>query len=95
MKAYKALVEFALSTGHVVSVNDGGDWPVRRSTDYKAIIDAIESVEEAAVVVRDGNGVKVAWALVQPFGLEDDETIVDNTMTPFMEVFDMTYTMKL
>jgi hypothetical protein len=95
MKAYKALVKFALSTGHVVSVNDGGDWPVKRSTGYKAIIDAIESVEEAALVIRDANDVKVAWVLVQPFGLEDDETIVDNTMTPFMDTFDMLYAMKL
>ena len=91
MKAYKALVKYALSMGHTVSVYDGGEWEVKRSSKYQQIIDCIESVEEAEIVIRDFEGNKVAWALVQPFGLEDDETIVDNTMTPFMEAFDSAY----
>ena len=88
MKAYKTLIKHALATGHTVSVYDGGEWAVKKSTAYNAIVEAVESVEEAELIIRDSEGNKVAWVLVQPFGLEDDETIVDNTMTPFMENFD-------
>ena len=91
MKAYKALVKYALSMGHTVSVYDGEEWAVKKSTAYNAIVEAVESVEEAELVIRDAEGNKVAWALVQPFGLADDETIVDNTVTPFMEAFDSVY----
>lgn len=95
MKAYKALVKFALSQGCTVSVYDGEVWGVRRSVKYQQIVECIESVEEAALIIRDSEGNKLAWALVQPFGLEDNETLVDNTMTPFMEKFDMLQSAKL
>lgn len=91
MKAYKALTKYALSQGCTVSVYDGEEWAERKSTAYNAIVAAVESVEEAELIIRDAEGNKVAWALVQPFGLEDDETIVDNTCTPFMEAFDSVY----
>jgi hypothetical protein len=91
MKAYKHLIKFALKAGNTVSVWDGEVWEVKRSTGYQAIVAAIESVEEAEIVIRDSNDQKIGWALISAFGLEDDETVIDNTITPFMELWDAAY----
>jgi hypothetical protein len=90
MKAYKHLVKYALSMGCTVSVWDGEEWQVKRSTGYKAIIDAIESVEEAQIRIRQ-HDVVMGWGLVSAFGLEDDETVIDHSTTPFMEKWSETY----
>jgi hypothetical protein len=84
MKAYKHLIKHCLSMGCTVSVWDGEEWQVKRSTGYKAIIDAIESVEEAQLRIRQKDAV-IGWALVSAFGLEDDETVIDHTCTSFMD----------
>ena len=91
MKAYKHLVKFALKNGHTVSVFDGEVWEVKRSTAYQAIIECIESVEIATLRIRDAQGEKIGWASVIPFGLEDDETVCDHTITAFMEEWDNDY----
>ena len=91
MKAYKHLVKHSLATGHVISVWAGEEWQVTKSTSYKAITEAIDSVEEAAISIRDLQGNKVGWALISAFGLEDDETVMDNTITPFMEEWESLY----
>ena len=91
MKAYKHLVKFALKHGHTVSVYDGEVWEVRRYTAYKTIIDCIESVEIASIRIRDAAGEKIGWASIIPFGLEDDETVSDHTITAFMELWDNSY----
>lgn len=90
MKAYKHLVKHALMRDYVVSVFDGEEWQVKRLNKYQGIIDAIESVEEAQIVIRDQDGVKMGWALVIP-GLNDDETVADYTCTDFMETWDTHY----
>jgi hypothetical protein len=86
MKAYKHLVKHALAQGHTISVWDGEEWQVSHSTKYQKIIEAIESVEEANVVIRLAvGGERIGWAQVIPFGLEDDETVVDYICSEFME----------
>lgn len=87
MKAYKHLIKHCLSMGCTVSVWDGEEWQVKRSTGYQTIIDAIESVEEAQLKIRHKDNAfnSIGWALVSAFGLEDDETVIDHTCTPFME----------
>ena len=84
MKAYKHLIKHALSMGCTVSVWDGEEWQVRRSNCYSFIVDAIESVEEAQLRIRQKDAI-IGWALVSAFGLEDDETVVDHTCTSFMD----------
>lgn len=84
MKAYKHLVMFAIAKRCTVSVWDGEAYQVKRSRDYRAICAAVESVEEAALVIRDALGVQVGSATVQPFGVEDDETVSDWVISPFM-----------
>jgi hypothetical protein len=90
MKAYKHLIKHALSMGCTVSVWDGEEWQVKRSTGYKAIIDAIESVEEAQLRIRQKEAV-IGWALVSAFGLEDDETVMDHACTSFMDEWSEIY----
>ena len=95
MKAYKHLVKHALGTGNLVSVFDGEEWQVSKSSKYQAIIDAIESVEEAQIKIYSkfdtrGEGYR-AWALVIPFGLDDDETVADHTDNPFMDTWSESY----
>ena len=96
MKAYKHLIKHALNNNCVVSVWDGEEWQVSKSSSYNAIVEAIESVEVADVKIYDkfdtrGEGYK-GWAHIIPFGLEDDETVADYTITPFMESWDNIYT---
>lgn len=86
MKAYKHLVAHALQKGATVSVWDGEAWQVKRSTKRAAIIEAIESVDEATLRFRDASGAVIGEALVScAVDLEDDETVIDYTLTPFLE----------
>lgn len=90
MKAYKHLIKHALSMGCTVSVWDGEEWQVKRSTGYKTIIDAIESVDEAQLRIRQKDAV-IGWALVSAFGLEDDETVIDCSCNSFMDEWSEIY----
>lgn len=83
--AYITLVKTALANGYSVSVWDGEEWQVRRSTGYQEITEAIKSVEEAQLRFRDSGGQVVGWALVSAYGLEPDETVIDHTVTPWIE----------
>mgnify|MGYP001438346017 CR=1 FL=1 len=87
MKAYVNLIKYVLKDGHTVSVWDGEEWQVKRSTSFKAIVDAIKSVDEAQLRIRDTEGNIIGWALVSAFGLEDDETVMDHTSNTYMETW--------
>lgn len=92
MKAYKHVIKYALSKGLTVSVYDGEEWQVKRSDKFKDITDAVESVEEAALRIRDASGQIVANSVsVSAFGLEDDETVTDYTICPFMDEWEQAY----
>jgi hypothetical protein len=91
MKAYKHLVKHALAQGHTISVWDGEEWQVRRSVAYQEIVDAIESVEEAEITIRDIEGNKEAWVLIGAFGLADDETVMDHSDNKFMQDWSAAY----
>ena len=91
MKAYNHLVDYAVKAGHKISVWDGEERQVSKSTLEPKIIEAIESVEEAQLRIIDNEGKEIGWALVIPFGLEDEETVADMTITPFMVKWDELY----
>jgi len=93
MKAYKDLVKTALHHGFVVSVFDGEEWSTKKSNQYKVIIDDIEGVEEAQIVIRDASNKELGWALIIP-SLADDETVADFTITSFMNNWDLNYNQK-
>lgn len=96
MKAYKYLVKAALADGHTISVWDGEEWQVKRGTKYRAICAAIESVEEAQLRIRLGSDDQrvIGWALVIPFGLEDDETVADHTDNAYLNAVMQDYAAK-
>lgn len=99
MKAYKHLVKHALAANCLVSVWDGEEWQVNQSSSYKAIIDAIESVEEAELKIYTRTNTRgegyLGWALVSAYGLADDETVMDNTVTEFMNTWGKAYNLTL
>lgn len=87
-KAYRNLIEYALSQGLVISVFDGEEWAVKKSKDAKVIFDAIESVDEASIIIRDADPFITAYtarALVSAYGLGPDETVIDHTDNEWMD----------
>lgn len=76
--AYRSLVEKALSLNYTVSVWDGEEWAVKRSTKPNEIYEAIKSVEQSELRFRDAAGEVVGWAMVIPDGMEPDETVADH-----------------
>jgi hypothetical protein len=90
-KAYLELIKNALAKGLTISVFDGEEWAVKRSTGYKEIKEAVESVEVAEIRLRNADGEKVGWAMIID-GLEPDETVADFTHNPLMcELTGFTY----
>ena len=91
-KAHLNLIKYALTQGCTISVWDGGEWQVKRSTSYKAIKDAAESVDESQLRIRDSEDNRVGWALVIPdCTFEPEEYIADYSCTLFMEQWEMQY----
>ena len=88
-KAHIHLIKHTLARNFTMSVWDGEEWQVKNSTSYQDIKDAIDSVEESEIRIKD-NGKVIGWALVIDQG-QPDETIADCTMTPFMESWNAAY----
>ena len=82
--AYKHFVQYAIKKGCKISVFDGEEWAIKRSRKQKYIKEAVESVEEARLNVRDHDGNVIAVASVIPFGVAPDETMVDYSDNEFM-----------
>ena len=65
MKAHFKLVAHAVKDmGYTVSVWDGEEWQVKRSSSLPAIKDAMESVDESQLKFRDADGNEVGWAFI-------------------------------
>lgn len=93
MKAHYHLVKFALKAGHQCSVWDGEAWQVKRSTKYREIIEALESVDEAELTIRNSEGERIGWAhCIFEYGQEPQEIVANHTITPFMQEWDANYT---
>lgn len=90
MKAYVHLIRYAIANGATVSVWDGEEWQKNRSTDAAACIAAVESVEEAGIVIKD-NERQVGWATVSAYGLLDDETVIDFGSNEYMKTWEAAY----
>ena len=89
-KAHLHLIEFALKLDCTVSVFDGEDWQVKRSKSYSEIKEAVESVGESSIRIRDNEGDIVGWALIIPSNAPD-ETVSDMSLTTFMEQWEVLY----
>ena len=80
----KALVSRAIARGLVVSVNDGESWPVKKSTDIQAIVEAATGVDESSLRFRDSvTGESVGFVYLV-FGNSPEDLIADHTDSPVM-----------
>jgi len=84
MKAHRNLIKYALAAGNTVSVHDGGDeLALVKSSKHNEIIEAIEAVELAEVMIYNPEGKRLGWALVLPY--EDaEDTVSDHTDNEYM-----------
>lgn len=90
--AYLNLISHALHQGLTVSVWDGEEWQVLRSTNMRAIVDAVKSVEEAALRLRDKDGnIVVSSVSVSAYGLEPDETVTDYVINDWTLAWEHAY----
>ena len=95
-KAHLHLIKYALARNCKISVWDGEEWQIKKSTGYKEIKDAAESVDEAQLRIRDSENKIVGWAwVINDCTFEPEEYIVDYTCTPFMEAWDAEYSKEL
>ncbi len=86
--AYLELIRFSLAKGLNISVFDGEEWAVKNSTSLRTIDAAIKSVEAAELEIRDAANQYVAWALVSPYGLAPDETVMNSSCNAFFDEAD-------
>jgi len=60
-----------------LSVDDGGDFPaVEETRNRSKIVEAVESVDDATIVVHMMHGGR-GWAQIIPYAVDADETVVD------------------
>jgi hypothetical protein len=74
--AYRELIKKALASNFTVSVYDGEEWQVKRSTKLNEIVAAVKSVDEAWLMIRDSEKT-IGNAICSAYGLAPDETIID------------------
>jgi hypothetical protein len=91
MKAHESLVQYALDNNATVSVWDGEEWQLKRSSNYNDILEAINSVDISELRFRDKDQdvVILGWALIV-LDNEDYATVSDYTITPFMTAWEET-----
>lgn len=87
LNALEHLVDYALAAGAVISVWDGEDWGLKRSTDRQAVLTLVYDLDEAKLRFRDASGTRLGTALVVN-GNEPDELVADYSSTPFLEAWD-------
>jgi hypothetical protein len=83
VKSATRLVDAALASGYTVSVNDGEEWTVKKSTDRTVILDAMGTTGEDRLMVRNSVGDKVAcYYLIYGNGSDvlSDWSFTDETM---------------
>lgn len=73
----RKLVDVILARGYAISVSDGAEWTVKRSTDKDVIIEALATTGEDCIVMRNADGEKLGsfWLVYQDG--EGDELIAD------------------
>jgi len=60
-KCVHALLQAVLTDGNTVSVFDGEEWAVKRSTSIRAIKNELAAAEEDYIHVRNSDGEKLGW----------------------------------
>lgn len=68
----KAIVKDALAKGWSISVNDGGEWTVKRSTDAKTVLSALASTDSDTLMFREVGTGWIVGKIVLIWGNEED-----------------------
>jgi hypothetical protein len=80
----KRVVRSAIALGYTVSIWDGGDWPVKRSSKLPEIIRAMFTVDEESLEFCNAEGglIGTAWFV---YGNAGWDALADYTATETME----------
>ena len=78
------LIKAALWAGCNISLYDGEEWVIKRSTDRRALLAASMSTDEDYLRIRTANGV-IVGVVVLVYGNEGWDVISDYTDNPTME----------
>jgi hypothetical protein len=70
------LVKDGLKLGYVVSVCDGEEWTVKKSTSYKAIMGAIQTTDEDIIRFRKADG-ELVGSFYMVYGNDGYDVISD------------------
>lgn len=91
------LVDYALSKSLVISVYDGGDWAVKKSSDRATILEHTRAVDESWLIIRDETtsvSVPVAKVFIV-LGNEPETEVADCTDCTFMTEWSKQYEEKI
>jgi hypothetical protein len=71
-----SIVKAGLAKGWLVSVNDGEEWTLKSSSDFKAIKSALFTTDEETIRFRDREG-KTVGIVSFVYGNDADEVVSD------------------
>ncbi|MEY9235383.1 hypothetical protein ABIF78_007706 [Bradyrhizobium japonicum] len=75
------IIDRALAKGYLISVNDGEEWTVKKSSKRREIMDALQSTDSDTLMVRQADGAKVG-VIYLVWGNSPDEIVCDHTDKP-------------
>lgn len=88
----RKLLDVVIEAGYDVTVDDGEEFPVERSTDRRAILDAVFAVDECCVTVRcdDGRAIRAGriFLVLGNSGwdsISDHSAILEDLLAPVNE----------
>ena len=73
----RRLVRKALELGYAISVNDGGEWTVKKSTDRMTVLEALATTGGDTLVFRNAEGEKLGAMVLLYQNGPGDELIAD------------------
>lgn len=85
MKAHYQLVKHAINDmGFTVSVHDGEEFAVKRVSNIRVVMDAIESVDVSELIFRNKDGERQGWALIV-LGNDGGDEVSDYSVNDWMD----------
>lgn len=72
-----ALVTECIKRGFLISVSDGGEWVVKRSTDKEAVMLSLASTDSDTILIRDTDGDKVLGRFWLIYGNDGYDVVSD------------------
>lgn len=81
----RRIIKDAIANECYVSVNDGGEWVVKKSMDFKTIFAGLFSTDEDTLLLRDGEtGERIGFVHLV-YGNDGWDVMSDYTDTPAMQ----------